>query len=113
MNPSIDFLSIFLLIYHLPTYLPIYLPTYLAACMHLQALSRLNVFERGLAFINQNIMQDRWSRNALLLYLLLVHAFALLYAWEVLNPQLIDEVNAHLKAKWSAETFSMQEHPDI
>jgi len=31
----------------------------------------------------------------------------------VLNPQLIDEVDAHLKSKWSRDAMNMPEHPDI
>jgi homeobox protein cut-like len=77
-----------------------------------QMLSRLNFFERGLAYVNRHILQDRWARHALLVYLALVHVLALIYISEVLNPQLIDEVDAHMKAKWSTETLSMPEHPD-
>jgi hypothetical protein len=76
-------------------------------------LSRLNPFERVLAFTVRNAMQDKWSRNALMVYLLLVHVLALFYVLQVLNPQLIDEVDAHLKAKWSKEAMSLPEHPDI
>jgi hypothetical protein len=76
-------------------------------------LSRLNIFERGLAYLNRYIMQDRWARHALLVYLALVHVFALAYVSKVLNPELIGEMDAHLKAKWSSETFSVEEHPDI
>jgi hypothetical protein len=52
-----------------------------------------------------------------MVYLLLVHGFALCYVFQVLNPQLIEEVDSHLKAKWSAETLGMgmdvkREHPD-
>lgn len=75
-------------------------------------LSRLNFFERGLAYVNRYVLQDRWARHALMVYLALVHILALIYISQVLNPQLIDEVDAHMKAKWSAETFEMQEHPD-
>lgn len=75
-------------------------------------LSRLNIFERGLAYVNRYILQDRWARHALMVYLALVHILALVYISQVLNPQLIDEVDAHMKAKWSTETFGMQEHPD-
>ena len=74
--------------------------------------SRLNIFERGLAYINRYIMQDRWARHALLVYLALVHVLALIYISTVLTPELIDEVDAHLKAKWSSETLNMPEHPD-
>ena len=76
-------------------------------------LSRLNVFERALALVNRYVLQDRWARHALLVYLLLVHIFALTYVWQVLNPQLVEEVDAHLKAKWSAQTLAMPEHPDV
>jgi hypothetical protein len=75
-------------------------------------MSRLNIFERGLAYINRYILQDRWARHALMVYLALVHIFALIYISQVLNPELIEEVDAHMKAKWSSETLAMQEHPD-
>ena len=35
---------------------------------------------------------------------------------QVLNPQLISEVDAHLKAKWSKDTLTTDmesEHPDV
>jgi hypothetical protein len=75
-------------------------------------MSRLNVFERGLAYVNRHILQDRWARHALMVYLALVHIFALIYISKVLNPELIEEVDAHMKAKWSADTLAMPEHPD-
>ena len=76
-------------------------------------MSRLNVFERGLAYINRHVLQDRWARHALMVYLAFVHFLALIYISKVLNPELIEEVDAHMKAKWSGETLSMPEHPDI
>jgi hypothetical protein len=75
-------------------------------------MSRLNIFERGLAYVNRHILQDRWARHALMVYLALVHIFALIYISKVLNPELIEEVDAHMKAKWSADTLAMPEHPD-
>jgi len=76
-------------------------------------LSRLNIFEQGLVYINKHVLQDRCARHALLAYLVFVHLLALIYVWKVLNPELIDEVDAHMRSKWSAETFKMEEHPDI
>jgi hypothetical protein len=79
-------------------------------------LSRMNIFERGLASITRFSLQDQWARHALMFYLLLVHCFALGYVMQVLNPQLIEEVDAHLKAQWSTETLDLdmnREHPDI
>ena len=78
-----------------------------------QMMSRLNIFERGLAYVNRHILQDRWARHAFMVYLALVHVLALVYVSEVLNPQLIEEVDAHMKAKWSKATFEMLEHPDV
>jgi hypothetical protein len=75
-------------------------------------LSRLNVFERGLIYVNRFVLQDRWARHALLGYLVFVHLLALVYVWKVLNPDMVGEIDAHLKAKWSAETLGMHEHPD-
>jgi hypothetical protein len=57
-------------------------------------LSRLNVFERCLAGVTKFFMQDQWARHALLVYLALVHIFAVGYVLQVLNPQLIGEIDA-------------------
>jgi hypothetical protein len=78
-----------------------------------QYLSRMNVMDRTIALIYRNVMQDAWARHAFLIYFGLVHVFALFYVFQVLNPQLIEEVDAHLKAKWSAETMNLPEHPDV
>lgn len=81
----------------------------------LSVLSRMNVFERGLAYLTRFFLHDQWARHALMVYLLLVHGFALCYVFQVLNPQLIEEVDYHLKSKWSSETLNMnvdREHPD-
>jgi len=77
-----------------------------------QIMSRLNIFERGLAYVNRHILQDRWARHAFMVYLALVHILALIYVSKVLSPELSEEVDAHMKAKWSQATFEMQEHPD-
>jgi hypothetical protein len=52
-------------------------------------LHRLSLFERVLAFVVKNVMQDKWARNALMVYLLLVHVLALLYVLQVLFDELL------------------------
>ena len=48
-------------------------------------LHRLNVFERMLAFVMKSISQDKWARHALMVYLVLVHIFALMYVLQVMT----------------------------
>ena len=50
------------------------------------ALSRMNLCEKGLSYLVRFVMQDKWMRHALLVYLLVVHVFALGYMLVVLNP---------------------------
>ena len=76
-------------------------------------LSRMNIFERGLAYLTRFFLHDQWARHALMVYLLLVHGFALCYVLQVLNPQLIEEVDSQMKATWSAQTLDVKEHPDV
>jgi homeobox protein cut-like len=66
----------------------------LEALDRMSAISRLNVCERGLSYMVRFVMQDRWLRHALLVYLFIVHIFALGYTVVVLNPDIehgIDE----------------------
>lgn len=51
----------------------------------------MNILERGLAHTTRFFMQDSWARHALLVYLFVVHAFAIGYVLKVLNPELIGE----------------------
>ena len=53
--------------------------------------SKMNIVERGLVNTVRFFMQDQWARHALLVYLLIVHAFAIGYVLKVLNPELIGE----------------------
>jgi hypothetical protein len=76
-------------------------------------MSQLNIFERILSYVQRHIMQDRWTRNALVVYLCVVHWFAMLYVFQILSPELVEEVDQHLREKWSKETFALPEHPDI
>ncbi len=78
-----------------------------------QYLSRMSIMDRTIAWIYRNVMQDPWARHAFLIYFMLVHIFALIYVFQVLNPQLIEEVDAHMKAKWSMDAMSQTEHPDV
>lgn len=74
--------------------------------------SRLTTIEKYVGLMYRYILQDQWTRNAFAVYLLFVHFFFFLYIFQVLNPQLADEVDQHLREKWSAETMEMPEHPD-
>jgi hypothetical protein len=78
-------------------------------------LAKLNIFEKGLASISRIFLRDRWTRHVLLVYLLLLHCFAIAYVGNVLNPQLVEEVDSNLRAKWSSATLDYamnREHPD-
>ena len=79
----------------------------------MNVLSRMNILERGLAYLTRFFLHDQWARHALMVYLFLVHGFALCYVLQVLNPQLIEEVDTVMKAKWSAQTLDMAEHRDV
>lgn len=79
----------------------------------MNVLSRMNFLERGLAYLTRFFLHDQWARHALMVYLFLVHGFALCYVLQVLNPQLIEEVDTVMKAKWSAQTLDMAEHRDV
>jgi hypothetical protein len=69
--------------------------------------------ERALANVSRFLMQDRWTRHALMVYLLLVHLFAVGYVAKILNPQIVDEIDWYSKAKWSRETLDTFEiEPD-
>lgn len=77
------------------------------------AIGRLNWLERALANISRFLLQDRWTRHALVVYLVLVHFFALGYVQQILNPQLIDEVDYYSRAKYSQQTLdSFEIEPD-
>jgi hypothetical protein len=56
-------------------------------------ISKMNILERGLAVTSRFFMQDRWARHALLVYLFIVHVFAIGYVLKVLNPELIGELS--------------------
>ena len=76
-------------------------------------ISRLNIFEKALAYIIRFIMTDQWARHALMVYLALVHIFALGYVWQVLNPQLIEEVDQSMRDRLAAATYDVAfNHPD-
>lgn len=66
-------------------------------------LQRRNIFERALVYLMKFFMQDEWTRNALMIYLLLVHIFALGYVIIVLTPELDTEIS-HLESAWLSET---------
>lgn len=77
-------------------------------------ISRLNVFEKALAFVIRFILQDSWARHALMVYLFLVHIFAIGYLVQVLNPQLIEEVDQSMKDRLAAATYDIAfNHADV
>lgn len=85
----------------------------------LRLLSRLNVFERSLASLVRLVMQDQWMRHAFLVYLLLVHIFAVGYVVIVLNPELDSEIAAIENPLWAAgdpevtDGGEWEMHPDV
>jgi hypothetical protein len=79
-----------------------------------QYLSSLNVFERIIAFFYHYIMKDTYLRNLFLIYFIFIHFLSFLYVFQILNPQLIEEVDEKMKYKWATETFDkMDLHPDL
>lgn len=78
-----------------------------------KALSRLNPFEKALLVLSKTMLQDNVTRHVLLVYMLLLHLFALAYLVKVLNPELSSEVEAHYKEQWSQQTFEVLEHLDV
>jgi hypothetical protein len=79
-----------------------------------QYVSSMNFLERMAVFLYHHIMKDPYLRNIFMIYLLIIHLITLSYLFQVLNPQLKDEVDQHLKNKWSAETFAkLDQHPDL
>ena len=59
-----------------------------------EIISRMNVFEQFLARTLRFFMSDKWARHALLVYLCVVHAFAIGYVLQILNPQIIGEFSS-------------------
>jgi hypothetical protein len=77
-------------------------------------ISKMNVMERGLVVVVRLLLQDQWARHALMVYILLVHCFAIGYVCQILTPELIDEIDTNMKQKWSEETLSaVGEHPEL
>ena len=59
-----------------------------------EIISRMNIFEQFLARTLRFFMSDKWARHALLVYLCVVHAFAIGYVLQILNPQIIGEFSS-------------------
>jgi hypothetical protein len=79
-----------------------------------QYLSSMNVLDRISVFFYHKIMKDSYLRNIFLVYLLIVHLILLMYVFQILNPQLAEEVDQHMKNKWSSETLAkLDQHPDL
>ena len=76
-------------------------------------ISRLNILERGLAHLSRFLLQDRWSRHALVVYLILVHCFAIGFVSKILQPQLLDELHTYNSNKFAQQTLETFEiEPD-
>jgi hypothetical protein len=94
-------------------------PFHLQEMDRLRVLSRFNVCERSLASIMRLVMQDQWMRHAFLVYLLLVHVFAIGYVVIVLNPELDSEIGAIENQFWSSgepeaiDGTEWESHPDV
>jgi hypothetical protein len=58
-----------------------------------EMMSRRNIIEKALVYIVKFFLQDQWTRHALVLYLALVHVFAIGYVIIVLNPELDSEIS--------------------
>lgn len=78
-----------------------------------QYFYNMHWMDRLLAWLYTTVLQDPWARYAFLVYLLLLNFCALLYVFQVINPSLIEEVDARMKEKWSTQTLSLPEHPDV
>mmetsp|Transcript_26225 Transcript_26225/g.38864 ORF Transcript_26225/g.38864 Transcript_26225/m.38864 type:complete len:750 (+) Transcript_26225:105-2354(+) len=95
-------------------------PFQLAELDRMTMLSGMNVFERSLAYVSRFVLQDKWMRHALLVYLILVHIFAIGYVIVVLNPELDQEIGA-IESHWLSPPSSTngaaqgewEKHPDI
>ena len=67
-------------------------------------INRMNILEQCLARTLRFFMSDKWARHALLVYLCVVHAFAIGYVLQILNPQIIGEFsNAIANSSFSGE----------
>ena len=75
-------------------------------------ISRMNACEKGLSHVVRFMMQDKWMRHAFLVYVFLVHLFALGYVCVVLNPDIEREIDE----QWSKISKQEQNyeimHPD-
>lgn len=78
-----------------------------------QYVASMSLFERAIITIYHFIMKDANLRVVFLIYLLFIHFLSFSYIFQILNPQLAEEVDMHMKNKWSMETLSMAEHPDL
>jgi len=75
-------------------------------------LSRMSMCEKGLSYFVRFVMQDKWLRHALLVYLLVVHVFALGYVLVVLNPDIEREIDEQWSRISKEEENHEIMHPD-
>lgn len=56
-------------------------------------ISQMNVFEQTLSYMTKYVIQDRYSRHVFIIYMTLLHLFAFGYVFQVLNPEIIEEID--------------------
>eukprot|EP01041_Mallomonas_annulata_P000513 gene513-986_t len=69
-------------------------------------ISRMTIFERSILGIIKFFMLDKWTRHALVFYLILIHIFAFGYVIQVLNPELINDVD-QIERNWKTSQFAV------
>lgn len=75
-------------------------------------ISRMSYCEKGLSHAVRFLMQDKWMRHALLVYLILVHIFALGYVFVVLNPDIERDIDEQWARIYKQEQNYDVMHPD-
>jgi hypothetical protein len=65
-----------------------------------KAFQQMNFAEQTLVRGYKMGLHDYWSRHALLIYLALIHIFALFYAVHDLNPEIVSEVDRVQPMEW-------------
>eukprot|EP01033_Poteriospumella_lacustris_P000610 gene610-419_t len=76
--------------------------------------TRLIPGQQWWATLLRALFTDPYTRHAVFLYLFLLHCCATMYIWQILTPQLQEEIEAQQKEKWNLETLSQADwHPDI
>lgn len=79
-----------------------------------QYLFRLLPGQQWWASFARAIFLDPYTRQAVMLYLVLLHLCAIMYVWEILTPQLQEEIDARQKELWNLQTLAQADnHPDM